>query len=171
MSLPDSAADLTILLAGARQTGSIPAFWYVSGDVILGDPALVQSTLIYDSLIGSDIWSSELGKSKPLVREVSLFYSSVYPGKSMTGVSARSFEAVVMLADAMSVSGSTAPSSVGSALKTLNYSADQSIFFGDGVSFDASGVAVGPETMLLQVQSGTTRIISSSADLRLMTKD
>ncbi|HJK47404.1 MAG TPA: hypothetical protein O0X81_00620 [Methanocorpusculum sp.] len=171
VSLPDSAADLTILLAGARQTGSIPAFWYVSGDVILGDPALVQSTLIYDSLIGSDIWSSELGKSKPLVREVSLFYSSVYPGKSMTGVSARSFEAVVMLADAMSVSGSTAPSSVGSALKTLNYSADQSIFFGDGVSFDASGVAVGPETMLLQVQSGTTRIISSSADLRLMTKD
>jgi ABC-type branched-subunit amino acid transport system substrate-binding protein len=169
VSLPDSAEDLTVLLAGSRQTGSIPAVWYVAGDVIFGDPVLVQNTLVYDYLTGSDIWSSELGRSKPLVRDVSLFYSKVHPGRSMTGVSARSFEAVVMLADAMSVSGSTTPSAVGSALKNLQYSSDQSIFFGDGISFDGSGNAVGPKTVSLQIQSGSTRVLFGSADLGLVT--
>ncbi|MCZ9312936.1 MAG: hypothetical protein O0V67_06125 [Methanocorpusculum sp.] len=169
VSLPESAEDLTVLLAGSRQTGSVPAVWYVAGDVILGDPVQVQSTLIYDYLTGSDIWSSELGRSKPLVRDVSLFYSKVHPGRSMTGVSARSFEAVVMLADAMSVSGSMTPSAVGSALKNLQYSSDQSIFFGDGISFDGSGNAVGPETVILQIQGGSARVLSGSADLGLVT--
>lgn len=169
VSIPDSAEDLTVLLAGSRVTGSVPAVWYVFGDVILGDPALVQSTLVYEYLTGSDMWSSEAGKSRPLVREVSLFYSRVHPGQSMTGVSARSFEAVIMLADAMSVSGSTIPSSVGSALRNLAYSPDQSIFFGDGISFDGSGAVVGPETVAVQVQSGSARVLSGSVDMGLVT--
>lgn len=169
VSLPDGAEDLTVLLAASRQTSSVPTVWYVAGDVLFGDPVLVQSTLIYDYLTGSDIWSSELGRSKPLVRDVSLFYSKLHPGRSMTGVSARSFEAVVMLADAMSLSGSTSPSSVGSALKNLQYSSDQSIFFGDGIQFDDAGNAVGPQTVALQILSGSARTISSSTDLGLVT--
>ena len=169
VSLPAGAEDLTVLLAGSRQTGSVPAVWYVAGDVIVGDPVLVQSTLVYDFLTGADMWSSEAGKAKPLVREVSLFYSKVHPGRSMTGVSARSFEAVVMLADAMSVSGSMSPSAVGSALRNVAYSPDQSIFFGDGISFDESGNVVGPETVVVQVQGGSARVVSGSAGLGLVT--
>lgn len=165
VSLPYGVEDMTALLAGSRVSGSVPAVWYAGGDVILGDPVLVQSMMIYDYLTGSDIWSSDLGRSKPLVREVSLFYSKVYPGRMMTGVSARSFAAVVMLADAMSVSGSTNPSAVGSALRNLAYSADQSIFFGDGISFDASGSVVGAETVVVQIQSRSAHVVSSFADL------
>ncbi len=158
-----------VLLAGSRQTGSVPVVWYVAGGGIVGDPVLVQSTLVYDFLTGTDIWSSETGKAKPLVREVSLFYSKVHSGRSMTGVSARSFEAVVMLADAMSVSGSTTPSAVGSALRNIAYSPNQSIFFGDGISFDDSGNVVGPETVVVQMQSGSARVVPGSADLGLVT--
>ncbi|MDV0442052.1 hypothetical protein [Methanorbis furvi] len=165
LSFPAGAEDLTLLLDAARMSNSLPSVWYVSGDVILGDPKVVQSVQVYDYLAASDIWSSELGKSKPLVRDVSLFYSKVYPGQSMTGVSARSFEAVVMLADAMSVSGSTTPAAVGSALKNLRYSVDQSIFSGSGISFDESGNVVGPETMLLQSQGGTMRVVLGAGDL------
>ncbi|MCQ2357070.1 MAG: hypothetical protein MJ014_08755, partial [Methanocorpusculum sp.] len=55
VSLPAGAEDLTFLLAGSRQTSSVPAVWYVAGDVIVGDPVLVQSTLVYDFLTGTDI--------------------------------------------------------------------------------------------------------------------
>ncbi|MDV0443978.1 hypothetical protein [Methanorbis rubei] len=165
LSFPDGADDLTLLLDAARMSNSLPSVWYVAGDTILGDPKVVQSVLIYDYLTASDIWSSELGKSKPVIRDVSLFYSKVHPGQSMTGVSARSFEAVVMLADAMSVSGSTTPAAVGSALKNLRYSADQSIFSGSGISFDELGNAVGPNTMLLQSQGGITRVVLGAGDL------
>lgn len=56
-----------------------------------------------------------------------------------------------MLADAMSVSGSTTPSAVGSALRNIAYLPNQSIFFGDGISFDDSGNVVGPETVVVQM--------------------
>ncbi len=166
ISIPDSAHDLSLFLSASQTCGQIPAFWYVFGDVILGDPKVVQSTLVYDSLISADVWSQELGKSNPLIKEVSLFYSKVLPGSSMTGVSARAFAGVVVLADAMSVSGSTDADAVGSALKSLRYSADESIFSGDGIAFDEAGGVVGPETMVLQMQSGTPRIISSGSALQ-----
>ncbi len=170
VSFPRDAEDLTVLLDAARKTKSLPSVWYVAGDVILGDPKIVQSVLVYDYLTASDIWSQELTKSNPLVRDVSLFYAKTLPGQTMTGVSARSFEAVVMLADAMSVSGSTTPAAVGSALKSVQYSSDQSIFSGNGISFDESGAVVGPETMLLQSQGGTTRIIVGTGDLISVTE-
>lgn len=169
ISIPESAEDLTLLLTAAHRNNAVPAVWYVAGEVILGDPKLVQNTLVYEYLTGSDIWSSELGKSKPLVRDVSLFYAKVLPGQTMTGVSARSFEAVVILADAMSVSGSTNSGAIGSALKNLNYSAGESIFAGTGISFDGSGMVVGPKTMTVQIQSGTAGVVNGAADLGLAT--
>ena len=89
----------------------------------------------------------------------------------MTGVSTRSwsFEAVVMPSDVMSVSGSKIPSSVGSALRNLAYLQDQSILFGDGISFDGSGAVVGPKKVVVQVQSRSTRVLSGSADMWLVT--
>ena len=49
MTIPNSAEDdLTVLLAWSWVTGSVPAVWYVFGDVILWDPALIQSTLVYE---------------------------------------------------------------------------------------------------------------------------
>lgn len=85
ISMPEGAEDLTLLLAAAHRSNAVPAVWYVAGEVILGDPKQVKNTLVYEYLTASDIWSSELGKSKPLVRDVSLFYAKVLLGQTMTG--------------------------------------------------------------------------------------
>lgn len=159
ISMQKSGADLLKLHSLVVDAGLSLEGWYVLGDTVLGDPKSVQNSLIYENFVAGDIWSNDLLSLNPLSKEVSAYYSKVNSGHTMTGVSARSFMAVVMLADAFNIAGSTDYDAVSSALTSLVYDRYETIFFGDEIRFDSSGDLVDTPTRLLQIRTDNARVV------------
>jgi len=80
-------------------------------------------------------WSKDLAEAKPLAGTINEMFRVRY-GADMTGLSARAFTGMLVLADALNRAGSTDPEAIREALLETNIPADELIMPWDGVKFD-----------------------------------
>jgi len=80
-------------------------------------------------------WSKDLAEAKPLAGTINEMFRVRY-GANMTGLSARAFTGMLVLADAINRAGSTDPEAIRQALLETNIPADKLIMPWDGVKFD-----------------------------------
>lgn len=161
-SVQETVRDVPVLAAGVKAAGITYDGWFVFGDAVLGDYGAAVNIMTLEYYTSGDLWSADLQNSREVAKDVASYYTNMYPGRSMTGISARSFMAVVLLSDAFSIAGSTDPEAVISALRNLNYPSESSIFFGDGIRFDASGNLLDADTKLVQIISGRARTVGNN---------
>ncbi len=86
-------------------------------------------------ILSREVWALDLGKSKPLVKQVNDMFKEKY-GTNMNGNSARSFTGMLVLADAINRAGSTDKDAIRQALIDTDISADQIIMPWKGIKFD-----------------------------------
>ncbi|MDD5169700.1 MAG: ABC transporter substrate-binding protein [Syntrophales bacterium] len=100
------------------------------------DPEFVKS-LGKDAnyILSREVWAKDLSSKKPIIKKVADMFEK-RTGKPMDGSSARSFTAMIVLADAINRAGSTAPDKIQGSLLKTNIKADQLIMPWDGVRFD-----------------------------------
>ena len=88
-----------------------------------------------DYILSREVWAKDLSKKKPMIKKVADMFEK-RTGKPMDGSSARSFTAMIVLADAINRAGATTPDKIHDALLKTNIKADQLIMPWDGVQFD-----------------------------------
>ncbi len=100
------------------------------------DPEFVKSLAKDgDYILSREVWAKDLSTKKPMIKKVAEMFEK-RTGKHMDGSSARSFTAMIVLADAINRAGATAPDKIHDALLKTNIKADQLIMPWDGVQFD-----------------------------------
>ena len=110
-------------------------------------------------VMSRDVWSQDISSVKPLAAGINDLFSTRF-GRNMTGLSARSFTAAIVLADAINRSGSLETVSVRKALLATDIKRDDLIMPWDGVKFDANtGQNILGKGIIVQVQQGVYRTI------------
>jgi branched-chain amino acid transport system substrate-binding protein len=104
-------------------------------------------------VITRDVWSLDLARNNPLVRQVNDLYYSRYK-VNFTGNSSRTFTGLIALADAINRAGSTEPEAIRKALTETNISGNQIIMPWKGIKFDATGQNVYGSGILVQIIDG-----------------
>jgi branched-chain amino acid transport system substrate-binding protein len=105
-------------------------------------------------IMSREVWALDIGNRKPLVKSVNELFRKKH-GRNMTGNSARSFTAMMVLADAINRASSTDRASIREALLTTNIEQDQLIMPWDGVKFDPNtGQNILGRGIIVQVQDG-----------------
>lgn len=89
-------------------------------------------------IILGDVWTLDLAKVRPVVGVINSMYKEKY-GADMDSVSARSFTAMMVLADALQRAGSTDNEKLREALMATNIPAKDTIMVWDGIKFDEKG--------------------------------
>jgi len=88
-----------------------------------------------DYIITRNAWSIALAEKKPVAKVVNDLFRARY-GRDMSDVSARSFTALLVLADAINRAGSTDPEAIRKALLATDVPGEQLITHWQGVKFD-----------------------------------
>jgi branched-chain amino acid transport system substrate-binding protein len=151
--------DAVSLLKGYKATDIRP-------EAILGmDSGFISSRFLSalggeaEGILSREVWSLDLSAGKPLVKDVNDLYLKRF-GRNMTGYSARSFTAAVVLADALNRARSLDPDPIREALKTTDIKGEQLIMPWDGVRFDPeTGQNMLGKGIIVQVQQGAYRTI------------
>jgi len=105
-----------------------------------------------DYVISREVWASDLGQAKPIIKQVNELYRSKY-GADLTGNSARAFTGLMVMADAINRAGSTAPDKIRQALLATDMPAERLIMPWDGVKFDpATGQNTLAKGIIVQIQ-------------------
>lgn len=148
------AQDAVLFIKGYKEKQIDPV-------AILGmNAGFISPSFIHD--LGSDaeyvlsreVWARDLGEKKPLVTAIDDLFKERY-GRNMTGNSARTFTAFIVLADAMNRAGSLEPAEIRNALLDTNIEGDRLIMPWDGVRFDpATGQNLLGKGIIVQVQEG-----------------
>lgn len=86
-------------------------------------------------ILSREVFASDLAESKPTIAQVNELFQKFY-GREMEGATARSFTAMLVLADAINRAGSTDPEAIRQALLATDISGDQLIMPWKGVKFD-----------------------------------
>ncbi len=86
-------------------------------------------------ILSREVFADDLRKSKPLVGQVADLFKKRY-NADLEGATARSFTAMIVLADAINRAGSTNPNAIRQALLATNVPAEQLIVPWKGVKFD-----------------------------------
>lgn len=106
-----------------------------------------------DYVITRDVWSLDLAKNNPLIKQVNDLYAARYKN-DFTGNSARSFTGLMVLADALNRAGSTEPEALRKALVDTNLPGSKLIMPWKGVKFDEHGQNIYGAGILLQIIDG-----------------
>jgi branched-chain amino acid transport system substrate-binding protein len=106
-----------------------------------------------DYIITRDVWSLDLAKGKPLIKDVNDLFNSRYK-TNFTGNSSRTFTGMMTLADAINRAGSTDAESIRKALAETNIPGDKLIMPWKGVKFDEKGQNIYASGILLQIIGG-----------------
>jgi branched-chain amino acid transport system substrate-binding protein len=105
-------------------------------------------------VMSREVWALDIGNRKPLVSSVNELFRKRY-GRNMSGNSARSFTAMIVLADAFNRASPFDPAGIREALLKTDMTHDQLIMPWDGVKFDpATGQNVLGKGIIVQVQNG-----------------
>jgi branched-chain amino acid transport system substrate-binding protein len=88
-----------------------------------------------DYILSREVFAADLADVKPLVGQVNDLFKEKY-GRELEGATARSFTALLVLADAINRAGSTDPEAIRQALLATDIPADQLIMPWEGVRFD-----------------------------------
>ncbi|HDN81052.1 MAG TPA: branched-chain amino acid ABC transporter substrate-binding protein [Chloroflexi bacterium] len=100
------------------------------------DPSFV-GTLGDDAnyVLSREVWALDLAGRKPMVKTINDMFKE-RTGKNMDGGSARTFTALIVLADAINRAGSTDPEAIRKALAETDISSDRLIMPWEGIKFD-----------------------------------
>lgn len=104
-------------------------------------------------VITRDVWSLDLAKNNPLIKQVNdLFYSRYKI--NFTGNSARTFTGLMTMADAINRAGTTEPEAIRKALANTNIPGSKLIMPWKGIKFDAHGQNEYGSGILVQIIDG-----------------
>ncbi|MBB5789330.1 ABC transporter substrate-binding protein [Jiangella mangrovi] len=103
-------------------------------------------------------WSAEIAQQRPAAATVAEMFEAEYDAP-MTENSARSFTAVLALAQAIDAAGSTEPGAIRDALRELDVPAEETIMPWTGISFDDTGQNTGARGVVEQLVDGEYRVI------------
>jgi branched-chain amino acid transport system substrate-binding protein len=106
-----------------------------------------------DYLITRDVWSLDLAKNNPLIKEVNDLYRNRYKA-DFTGNSSRTFTGLMTMVDAINRAGSTEPEAIRKALSETNIPGNKLIMPWKGVKFDERGQNIYGSGILLQIIDG-----------------
>jgi branched-chain amino acid transport system substrate-binding protein len=106
-----------------------------------------------DFVITREVWSLDLAKTKPLIKQVNDLFQARYK-INFTGNSSRTFTGLMTLADAINRAGSTEPEAIRKALSETNIAADKIIMPWKGIKFDAHGQNELGAGILVQIIDG-----------------
>lgn len=106
-----------------------------------------------DFVITREVWSLDLAKTKPLIKQVNDLFQTRYK-LNFTGNSSRTFTGLMTLADAINRAGSTEPEAIRKALSETNIPADKIIMPWKGIKFDATGQNELGAGILVQIIDG-----------------
>lgn len=106
-------------------------------------------------------WSQEIAESNPTAKAVAAMYEERY-GQPMSENSARSFTALLTLAQAIDAAGSTDAEAVRDALEGIQIAPEDTIMPWDGIQFDANHQNTGARGVIQQVQEGAYHVIFPS---------
>jgi branched-chain amino acid transport system substrate-binding protein len=106
-----------------------------------------------DYVITREVWSLDLAKNNPLVKQVNDLYNSRYKA-NFTGNSSRTFTGLLTLADAINRAGSTEPEAIRKALTETDIPGNKIIMPWKGIKFDANGQNMYGAGILVQIIDG-----------------
>jgi branched-chain amino acid transport system substrate-binding protein len=106
-----------------------------------------------DFVITREVWSLDLAKNNPLIKQVNDLFNSRYKA-NFTGNSSRTFTGLMTLADAINRAGSTEPEAIRKALTETNIPGNKIIMPWKGVKFDATGQNIYGSGILVQIVDG-----------------
>ena len=106
-----------------------------------------------DYVITRDVWSLDLAKKNPLIKQVNDLYFERNKA-NFTGNSSRTFTGLMTLADAINRAGSTEPEAIRKALTKTNIPGNKLIMPWKGVKFDDKGQNVYGSGILVQIIDG-----------------
>jgi branched-chain amino acid transport system substrate-binding protein len=98
-------------------------------------------------------WALDLAGTNPLIAEVGKMYQDKY-NKGMDGAPARSFQAMMTLADAINRAGSIEPAAIQKALQATDLPPASLIMPWEGVKFDAKGQNTKTRGIFVQTLNG-----------------
>jgi branched-chain amino acid transport system substrate-binding protein len=106
-----------------------------------------------DYFISREVWSLDLAKNNPLIKQVNdLFYSRYKI--NFTGNSSRTFTGLMALADAINRAGATEPEAIRKALVETNIPGSKLIMPWKGIRFDETGQNALGAGILVQIIDG-----------------
>jgi branched-chain amino acid transport system substrate-binding protein len=100
-----------------------------------------------------EVWSLDLGRTKPLIKQVNDLYSARFK-TNFTGNSSRTFTGLLVMADAINRAGSTDPEAIRKALVETNIPGDKLIMPWKGIKFDENGQNIYGSGILVQIIEG-----------------
>ncbi|MFZ6767890.1 ABC transporter substrate-binding protein [Undibacterium sp. Di26W] len=106
-----------------------------------------------DFVITREVWSPDLAKNNPLIKQVNDLFNSKYK-IDFTGNSSRTFTGLMTLVDAINRAGSTEPEAIRKALTETNIPANKLIMPWKGIKFDEHGQNVLGSGILVQIIDG-----------------
>ena len=109
-------------------------------------------------VITRDVWALDLGDTNPLIRQVNELYASHYR-TNLTGNSARSFQGLMTMADAINRAGSTNAEAIRKALVETNIPGHQLIMPWYAIKFDETGQNMYGSGILVQIIDGKYRTV------------
>jgi branched-chain amino acid transport system substrate-binding protein len=106
-----------------------------------------------DYVITREVWSPDLGKNNPLIKQVNDLFNQRYKA-DFTGNSSRDFTGIMVLADAINRAGSTDSEAIRKALTETNIPGNKIIMPWKGVKFDEHGQNIYGSGILVQIIDG-----------------
>jgi branched-chain amino acid transport system substrate-binding protein len=106
-----------------------------------------------DYVITREVWSPDLAKNNPLIKQVNDLFNSRYK-IDFTGNSSRTFTGLMALADAINRAGSTEPEAIRKALTETDIPGNKLIMPWKGIKFDATGQNTLGSGILVQIIDG-----------------
>jgi len=144
-------SDAILYLKTFEQMNWMPKFLLANGGGF-SDTVFIP-TLQYraDYTINRVMWAKDFAESRPLVKEVNDLFKERY-GNDMNEISARSFTAFTVLADAINRAGSTDPEAIREALLATDFTEEEIVMPWQGVKFADNGQNILATASLVQVQ-------------------
>jgi branched-chain amino acid transport system substrate-binding protein len=106
-----------------------------------------------DFVITREVWSLDLAKNNPLIKQVNDLYNSRYK-VNLTGNTSRAFTGLLTLADAINRAGSTDAEAIRKALAATDIPGNKLIMPWKGIKFDAQGQNMYSAGILVQIIDG-----------------
>ncbi|NEX60579.1 ABC transporter substrate-binding protein [Noviherbaspirillum galbum] len=106
-----------------------------------------------DYVITREVWSPDLAKNNPLIKQVNDLFNSRYK-IDFTGNSARTFTGLMTIADAINRAGSVEPEAIRKALIETDIPGSKLIMPWKGIKFDAAGQNTLGSGILVQIIDG-----------------
>lgn len=144
-------SDAMLFVRTMRQMNYAPPIF------LANDAGFIDSRFISEvgpqvqGVLTRDVWSNDLYTVKPIIKQVNDMFKAK-TGKDLNGNSARSLQAILVLADAINRAGSTDPEAIRKALADTNLSADQIVMPWAGVKFDSNGQNLKGQGLILQLE-------------------